>query len=199
MILAIGAHPDDIEHGCLGTLARLKEDVRVLVLSGKGTERENECRSSFAVAGISAENVDVWGWEDGYFHCNPVTVGQVRQRILAQNTTTLFTQTAWDTHQDHRTVFDIVLAASRRLPITLIGYHAISSTPEFPVNLISDITCGIDLKIQALKEHKSQIGKPYFNEDIFRSWHYAKQGTTVGMQYVELFHIFHAYWRDLPQ
>ena len=59
-VLAIGAHPDDIELGCSGTLLRHHKDgnrVYILVLSrgeasGDPEKRENECKQAAELMGV---------------------------------------------------------------------------------------------------------------------------------------------------
>lgn len=192
-ILAVGAHPDDVELGCYGTLAKLakKNTIKVLVLTNGedgGTNRTQETKAAFKDIG----EVQVLDFPSGYLVANGVTVEAVR--AVATGCDMVFTQTGWDTHQDHRAVEGIVLAAVRRRPVTVLGYHIISSTPAFPVNVIVDIKNEYDRKVDALKCHKSQAGRTYISPDFLRVWHMEKMATAVGLECVELFHLYQSFW-----
>jgi len=189
-ILAIGAHPDDIEFGCLGTLYRLASNNRIatFIMSGKGTSRAAE--TNRALRGIGVVETRVEAFPDGSIPFNQETVQEVEHFIHLHNIDTILTQTRWDTHQDHRTVEKVVMAATRRTPTTILGYHSLSSTPDFPTNMIVNVEDQLDRKLEALWHHKSQTHKPYFDKDFLRQWHIEKAATAVGIKYAELFHVY---------
>jgi len=181
----------------LGTLYRLSEanDIHVLILTkgdANGVDRSKEAEA--ALAGIGDQKTTILSFPDGSLLPTAQTVKAVETCIHAQGIDTVFTMTRWDTHQDHRAVESIVFAACRRMPITIIGYHGISSTPAFPVNLIVDISDVFERKLEALQHHRSQSHKTYFQPDWLRRWHQEKMATAVGLNYVELFHIYHVFW-----
>lgn len=191
-ILAVGAHPDDVEFGCFGTLDKLVErnQVSVLVLTGKGTIREEETREAFRYI---IPCMDVLDFPDGKLQETQEAVAAVEK--AAKQSDVILTQSHWDTHQDHRAVEGIVLAAARRRPMTILGYHLISSTPAFPVNLVVDIKDNYERKLDALACHESQRDKPYFDCNFLRAWHREKLATAVGLDCVELFHLYQSFWR----
>ena len=71
--LAIGAHPDDIEIGCAGTLLKLIESSAVseilwVVLSGEGERAEEARRSAEALLdGVPDSEVMICDFPDGFF------------------------------------------------------------------------------------------------------------------------------------
>lgn len=170
-------------------------DIHVLILTkgdADGVDRSEETQA--ALAGVGDREVTILSFLDGSLLPTAQTVREVESRIHIHRIDTVLTMTRWDTHQDHRAVESIVFAACRRMPITIIGYHVISSTPAFPVNLIVDISEVLERKLEALKCHHSQSHKAYFQFDWLRQWHREKMATAVGLGYVELFHIYHVFW-----
>ncbi len=113
-ILCLGAHPDDIEIGCGGTILRLLVEhpgsrCWWTVLSGAGTDREAEARegASRFLAGASARDVEVGAFRDGHF---PVQLGGIKDALEGVKrgfaADVVFTHLRDDRHQDHRTVSD---------------------------------------------------------------------------------------------
>ena len=90
-ILAIGAHPDDIEIGCGGTLLRLISEGRVaavrwVVLSGTG-ERAREATAGAAafLRGIERSDVAVHGFRDGYFPFEGAAIKDLFESLKSAN------------------------------------------------------------------------------------------------------------------
>jgi LmbE family N-acetylglucosaminyl deacetylase len=113
-ILVIGAHSDDIEIGCGGTILRLVREypastIHWAVLSATG-EREKEARQSAAqfLTGAAHANVQCWGFRDGFF---PYTGGDIKdvfeQLKKALTPDVIFTHYHADAHQDHRIVNEL--------------------------------------------------------------------------------------------
>ena len=76
-VFAMGAHPDDLEIGCGGTVARLlaeRPDSRVtwVVLSGEADRAAEARASARALLGPAAAQVEVLGGRDGYLPYDPV-------------------------------------------------------------------------------------------------------------------------------
>ncbi len=111
-VLCLGAHPDDIEIGCGGTLLSLlasrKVDCHWVVLSGAGGPREAEARRSARLFLGARAEIQVHGFRDGYF---PYVGGQVKDAFEALAPTVspdvIFTHTREDRHQDHRVISDL--------------------------------------------------------------------------------------------
>ena len=193
-VLVIGAHPDDIELGCLGTLMLWGAQTRALVLTnggqaGAGDLRVQEARSALEHAGL--DDVHFFGLPDGGLtQALQFATGLVEQHIHDFKPTVILTHTEWDTHPDHRAVRDIVFAAARRQAISIIGYHIISSTQAFPVNMVVDVSAVLGDKLGCLAQHVSQAHKPYFQREYLIDWHKEKLATAVGIQAAECFHVY---------
>jgi LmbE family N-acetylglucosaminyl deacetylase len=201
-ILVLAAHPDDAELACFGTLKKLSKhnSITVLLLThggleyneGKEIDRVNESKMSFdGIAQIIALDFPV-----ACLTINAQLIQAVDVQVSHINPDILFTQTIWDTHQDHRVVEELSLSICRRKPITRIGYHSISSTNNFPTNLIVDIEDVFEQKIIALNCHQSQLSRDYFDKNWLRQWHFDKTATAAGFNCVELFHIYQLFLKD---
>ena len=195
-VLVVGAHPDDIELGCLGTLIRWRVPTRVVILTqgglGGGGDRAAESRAAFAEAGLT--DCHIHDLPDAHLAYQlPQATGLIEEHLREFQPSLVLTQTEWDTHPDHRAVKDIVFAATRRQPISIIGYHIISSTQAFPVNMVVDVGEVLGKKLRCLAHHRSQTGKGYFDTEYLKEWHKEKTATGVGITYAELFHIYRTF------
>lgn len=118
-ILAIGAHPDDVEFGCAGLLIKAAKnglktgivDFSLAELSTNGTveERQTEAGVSAKVMGVAVrENL---GWPNGFFANNKETQDQIVRLIRKYRPDTVLMPHNEDRHPDHVAVQAIVLPA----------------------------------------------------------------------------------------
>jgi LmbE family N-acetylglucosaminyl deacetylase len=113
-LLCLGAHADDIEIGCGGTVLRLAAEmpdlvVRWVVFSGTGA-REVEARISAAafLENVSEKEIEVLAFRDGYF---PFQGAEIKDcfEALKRDFEPSLVLTHWqgDAHQDHRLVAEL--------------------------------------------------------------------------------------------
>jgi LmbE family N-acetylglucosaminyl deacetylase len=113
-LLCLGAHADDIEIGCGGTVLRLTAEVpdlivRWIVFSGAG-ERAAEARKSAAafLEDVAEKQIEVLGFRDGYF---PFQGADIKDRFEAAkrdfDPSLILTHWQGDAHQDHRLVAEL--------------------------------------------------------------------------------------------
>ena len=200
-ILAIGAHPDDVEIGCLGSLLRWKADhhatgaeVRVVILThGErgGSGREAETRSALGSVGI--EDVRILDAPDGHVGEHvPELSAAIRGLVLAHRPNLVLVHSRADTHQDHRAAADVVDAACRRLPVSVAHYSTFSATGR-PWNVAIGVSSTLDRKLAALGLHHSQGARPYMRPDFLRAWHTEPVLAAAGVGAVELLEIQRAF------
>src|SRR5216684_1177598 len=113
-MLAIGAHADDIEIGCGGTVLQLAEmhpdaEILWLVLSADGVRADEAHRSALEfTAGFGSSRIFVESFRDGFF---PYDGGAVKERFEALkheiSPDLIFTHRSGDRHQDHRLVCEL--------------------------------------------------------------------------------------------
>lgn len=163
----IGAHPDDIEIGAGGTMARISEwggKIIPLVLTSPSELRVRECLDSFGIySGVIKGVIPILGWKDGHTLCNALFISQLEKVLQKYKPDIIVTHYYNDTHQDHRVAYEITVSAARHYH-TILMYDPIypsgrSSTPfhaNFNVSLSRE---HIEKKLEALRCHKSQLDK----------------------------------------
>jgi len=162
-ILAIGAHPDDIEFGCGGTLIKYAQKghrlfLLVMTKGGLGAEtaeREAEQMDSKKVLG--AEEVFWGGYEDSQLMVDTELIGKIENVIKEVKPDFIFCNFLDDTHQDHRHLAQAIMSATRYIRNVL--FYEGPTTQNFKPHVFVDIADTLDKKLQALKAHRSQVMK----------------------------------------
>jgi LmbE family N-acetylglucosaminyl deacetylase len=114
-VLCLGAHADDIEIGCGGTMlsllaARRNVQCHWIVFSGGGTPREQEARraATLFLKGARSREIVIHAFRDGFF---PYAGDKIKEafEVVARTVSPdlIFTHTRHDRHQDHRVVSDL--------------------------------------------------------------------------------------------
>lgn len=162
-VLAIGAHPDDVEIGCGGALAKHHADydvLHILTLSrgaagGDTNVRLAEAHNAAAMVGarLKVENLPDTGISAG-----AETISLIEAAIRDVEATHVYTHSAEDTHQDHRAVHAASLVAARGAP-NVYCYQSPSTTVEFHPHRFVDITRYIEKKIDLIGAYKSQVDR----------------------------------------
>jgi len=167
VVLALGAHPDDIEIGMGGTVAKLVGmgyNVKLVVATlpnfvktDTKEERKKESTMSAKVMGCKTPEFLDLGPEEITFNRKFVT--QINEIVRNCEPDAIFTQWIGDTHQDHQTLTKAVIAAARdsnnvfMYETTIPG--GISET-AFRPQLYVDVTETLDSKRNALDCFDSQ-------------------------------------------
>ena len=141
-ILAIGAHPDDIEFGCGGTLVKYsgkgaRIDLLVMTDGGRGGRpRQRRLEQREAAHVLGARRIHWGGYADTLLPAIQRLIDRIEQVIRTLRPDFIFVNYPEDTHQDHRQV-------ARRPPRQGAGWERIGSE--------------IERKLKALRMHKSQV------------------------------------------
>jgi LmbE family N-acetylglucosaminyl deacetylase len=162
-VLALGAHPDDIEYGCGGTLtlyAAKSHDVFLFVasdgsLGGDAAVREREQKESAVV--IGAREVFWGGYHDTEVPYNRELIVRIEAVIKQVRPTMIFVNYPDDTHQDHRNLAQAAVSATRYVPNFL--FFEGPSTQHFTPNCYANIERVLDRKLACLEAHRSQVAK----------------------------------------
>lgn len=166
-VLAVGAHPDDLELACGATLAKLVDtghEVRGLVMSsgevgGNPGLRPAEAQRGASFLGLSALRV----------HHFPDTrldtvgnemVRAIEDAIKEFEPDVIFTHSAHDQHQDHYAVHQATLRAARAHH-SILCFESPSVTRDFDPSVFVNIDGYVDVKVEAVLAHRDQTGKPY--------------------------------------
>jgi len=162
-VLAVGAHPDDLELGCAGTLAlhSAKGDkVYLLILtrgeaSGNPEVRERECRDSARILG--ATDIFIGDLHDTEIHDGRESIDVVEEILKKVQPDIVYAPSCKDTHQDHRHTGHAVLSACRRCRIILL-YEGASTQRDFNPQVFVDIAKTFQAKLKATQVYGSQVG-----------------------------------------
>lgn len=177
-ILAIGAHPDDIEIGCAGSLikyARRGHNIFFLLITKgeMGGEVEIRYKEQMKAADIIGAQDVFWG---GFKDTELLEKGNelihiIEGYIKKIQPNFIFVNFFDDTHQDHRTVNRSALSAARY--VRNVMFYEVPTTNNFIPNVFVDIGSVLDKKLEALKAHASQVMKTNIQDlsiiDIARS------------------------------
>ena len=163
-ILAIGAHPDDVEIGCGGTLKKHRErghQIFLLVISdgsagGKPDVRQAEQHE--AAQRLGAKDVIWGGLTDTEVSHDRNTILLIEKAIEESQCEMIFPPSEYDTHQDHQNVCKSTLSAARHVD-SILYYQTPSTTDAFRPKIFVDISDAYEQKLQALKAHASQMGR----------------------------------------
>jgi LmbE family N-acetylglucosaminyl deacetylase len=176
-ILAIGAHADDIEIGCGGTLLRLLEEHRdldvtwVVFCSTAERAREASASAEAFLAGAASKRVVIKSYRDGFLPTEPVRVKEEFEALKAEVSPDLIlTHAREDRHQDHRMLSDLAWNTWRNhliLEFEIPKYDGDFGSPSVFVPLSA---ATLERKIAlVLKAFPTQAGKAWFTADLFRA------------------------------
>jgi LmbE family N-acetylglucosaminyl deacetylase len=171
-LLAVGAHPDDIEIGAGGTLLSLaghRPRVRYVVLTGS-VERHEEARNAAAafLPGVDPE-VALFDLPEGRL---PAAWGQVKEILEAvarsDSPDVILAPSPRDAHQDHRTIGEIVPTVFRDqvfLEYEIPKWDGDLGRPSVYFPLSGDVA---RRKVELLhKCFPSQRGRDWWDDEVF--------------------------------
>ena len=207
-ILFIGAHPDDIELSCGGTICYFIEKkynvycyhltngvysdidgnpVRVL------DEILDTSKKSLRVLGVKEKNIFFNDVQATQLRISQKHISQLQKFIIEKNIDTLFTHPDPDTyHQDHRTAHNITMAGARRYVNNIFLYETIFNFAAGLMipNYYIDISQYINKKKESLRYHKTEYVKYGGEKWISSIISLAKyRGIQVDTNYAEAFFV----------
>ena len=162
-ILAIGAHPDDIEFGCGGALTKYTDKGHRLSLmimtegglGGDTNERVKEQLDSNNILGV--EKIFWGGLTDTYLQVDKDVISKIEDVISEVIPDFIFCHYPDDTHQDHRHLAQAVISATRYIRNVL--FYEGPTTQNFNPQIFVDISDTLERKLKALDAHRSQVTK----------------------------------------
>ena len=172
-VLAVGAHPDDVEIGVGGTLAAhaaAGDELVILTLSGGAvggavSARRSEAAAAAAVVGARLIHLD---FPDTRLDPAGGVITAIEEVVAEVEPARIYTHGVHDRHQDHRAVHEAVQVAARAVP-GLWCFQSPSSTVAFAPNRFVDIDGFLDTKLEMLAAYESQSHRDYMQPDVVRA------------------------------
>lgn len=167
-ILAVGAHPDDIEFGCGGTLYKMGTEgysLFFLVMTqgeaggGKDLRTNEQLRAAEL---LKVENVFWGGYEDTRLPSFRETIQKIEEVVAATDPLYVFVHFDNDTHQDHRQISACTLSATRKISNVL--FYEGPTTIDFKPNVYVNIQPFLKQKFALLSCHDSQVTRTYVKQ-----------------------------------
>ena len=220
-VLAVGAHPDDIELGSGGFIWRLVQEcsakVHFLILTSglkhrnpgvqyEGCSRRDEARASARELGVSGEScVQVLNHADCMLdRCHHELIEEIQKRLSNENGNRSYdlvlTHAGSDMHLDHLHAHDATISAARDFSGMVLLYQSPSTIPNqfkpiFFVDLNDD---ALNHKKCALMKHVSQRDKPFLDngriEGLAKSWAIFHRTPN---KHLEAFEVHKTFWDRL--
>jgi len=190
-VLAIGAHPDDLELGLGGTLARLARAgahvvMAVVSVPGDRERRTAEARAAAAILGCELRFLIEDGRRIDDFKPYQL-VGMFDELIAGLAPAAVFTHSASEFHRDHASVYEATVSAQRLRFFDLFSYHPTMCRPvpvPFNPRAYVDISETVDVKLEAINAHASQFSCRGIDTEVYRD--FARlHGRMIGVKYAE--------------
>lgn len=174
-VLCLGAHCDDIEIGCGGTVLRLTAatpdlDVRWTVFTSDAVRsKEGRAAAERFLRGAGRQAVEIHGYRDGFLPGCVAAVKEEFERLKRQFEPDLvLTHHRRDAHQDHRTIAELTWNTFRDhviLEYEIPKYDGDFGSPNVLVPL--DEATALDKVHHVMECFKTQQAKPWFSRELF--------------------------------
>jgi LmbE family N-acetylglucosaminyl deacetylase len=193
-VLAFGAHPDDLEVGAGGLLARLSDEGAEVTMAIVSIPNQTEARRAEARAAAELIDAELFVLHEE----RPCRVEDIPMHELVRRFDQLvgdvrpdlvITHSANDLHWDHGLVNRATVSALRRTPCDLLAYL---SSPEMNAqsrslgNCFADISAYVEVKLDAIRCHSSQLPRLDLesSRDLARA-----MGRISGYDYAEVYEV----------
>jgi len=195
-ILAIGAHPDDIELGCGGLLikaARQGHNVHMYTLTrggagGDPSERTNELRHSAEF--IGAKHLWIDNFEDSKLSVTNELINHIEYFINKANPDIILTHSHGDIHHDHRAIAAATVEAAR-FNSNVLSYE-IPLSRNFDPKVFYDISDVVYEKVELIEIFWSQQSKLYLKSNAIKGlaeYRALQSRLNTEVRYVEAFEV----------
>lgn len=201
-VLAIGAHFDDIELGCGGSLAKHiscgdKVYAYVVTLSGYSNPGNQVVRSNETAMDEGKKAMEILGVDliCGQFKTLEVEFTEaINQQIIniveEKKIEKVYTHWIGDIHHDHQAVAKASLHSCRHVP-SMLMYRSnwFHSNLDFRGNFYIDITDYWDRKEAALMSHESELQRTAYKWLSFFKNEAENAGQRIGVKYAEVYEV----------
>jgi LmbE family N-acetylglucosaminyl deacetylase len=191
-VLAIGAHPDDLELAVGGTLARLARNgarvvMAIVSIPTEFERRREEARRAAEILGCELRFLV----EDGCRRIDDIKTYHLVTLIDAAvhdlEPAAVMTHSASEFHRDHVAVHNACVSSQRLKPFDFFHFNPTMCRPvptPFHPRAYVDVSDTMDLKMKAIEAHASQFGSRGLDTELYRD--IARlNGRMVGVKYAE--------------
>jgi len=158
-VLAVGAHPVDVELGCGGALLAHRDrgdEIHLLVMTGDRAPAALARRGEQELAAARLGAVLHWGgFEDGAVPAGREAVATVESVLIAGACDVVYCPAPDDSHQDHRATAEAALGAARR-SLQVLCYET-PTTLSFAPTVFVDLEGRVGAKLELIGAHRSQV------------------------------------------
>lgn len=194
VVLAIGAHPDDIEIGCGGTIRKhilSGDDVYYAIATngekgGNSKERIDEAKKASLLMGV--KGIDFLNLEDTFVSHDGKTIELLDKVVKKTNPSLVYVHSLKDYHQDHSNIARSTLSASRKMKNSILCYEAPSTTLDFTPTAFNDISETFEFKMECIKQFISQERRDYVERQAIVDLSNFR-GKIIGSKYAEAFEV----------
>ncbi|MCD6225410.1 MAG: PIG-L family deacetylase [Deltaproteobacteria bacterium] len=201
-VLAVGAHYDDVELGCSGTLIKhvTKGDkVTILVITDSAYKNPDgdlirgpdvAIQEGKVAANIIEAKLICLNYKTFMVPFNDMLGKKILDYIEKLEIDTIYSHWVYDLHRDHQYAAKTTLMAGRHVPRFLMYRSNFYDTErQFRGNFYSDISNAMDKKIEVIKAHKSELERVRYKWlDFFCKMH-KNDGQKIGVKYAECFEV----------
>ena len=201
-ILAIGAHFDDVEIGCSGTLMKLKDaghNILLVVVTDSAYKNPKEKvirdketalkegKKAAELMGVKLLNLNFPTFE---VHFDEELTRKLTEIIEDEKVEMIFAPWVHDIHRDHANTGKAALMAGRHIPKFLF-YRAnfYDTYHQFNGRMYFDISEYMERKIEVIRAHKSELERVRYSWIEFIKNQNRNEGQKIGVKYAEVFEI----------
>lgn len=201
-VLGVGAHFDDLELACGGTLikhVRNGDTVAMLVVTDSGYMNPEdvvirtaetalkEGLKAVEIIGADLINLD---YKTFYVPFDEKLTKKITQIVETRKIDTVYGHWVYDLHRDHQNAGKATLMASRHVPRYFMyrsNYYDVDQ--PFDGNFYSDVTDVMDKKIEVAKAHKSELERVRYAWLEFFKKQNENDGQKIGVKFAESFKV----------
>jgi N-acetylglucosamine malate deacetylase 1 len=192
-VLAIGAHPDDLELAIGGTLAKLQQTgarvvMGVVSIPSDYEARRREAEAAAEILGCELRILIDGGTTKRIEDLKTYELVKVLDAVIKElQPAAVLTHGPSEFHRDHVLVYDAAISTQRLRYFDFFCYHPNFCRPvpvQFHPRAYVDVSDTIEAKMAAIAAHRSQFGNRNLPIDIYRDIA-RMNGRIVGVQYAE--------------
>lgn len=191
-VLAVGAHPDDLELGVGGTLARLSRSgarvvMAVLSIPNNLQSRQAEARRAAKILGCEIRFLTPDRCSRVEDLKNHELVGMIDGLVKELQPAAMLSHCLANLHTDHKLAYEACMASQRLRYFDIFCYSPTSCHSvniAFYPHAYIDISDTIEAKMKAIRSHSSQFENRGLKTEQYREAS-SRTGKIVGVEYAE--------------